>query len=197
MSSCLLTISTSFSRILRLDCRALLSVFAGKRQIVSLNLKTLSSCPSTIFLIPRKTVRLGDYDTNTVEDCFTDEDDETECTDPVQDIDVKSFVAHPGFKNTRAKKFNDIGIVQLNAAANFKHNSIKPVCLPFANELQTLPNKFVVIGWGRTEKSARSAVLQKASLPFYELRNCARKLSTKNRAIVLNDGQFCAGGEGS
>lgn len=92
---------------------------------------------------------------------------------------------------------HDIGLVQLSKSADFKRRNIKPICLPFPEALREVPNKLIVIGWGGTENAYSSAILQKASLPFYDLDKCEAKLLAKNRkGVTLGDGQFCAGGEG-
>lgn len=139
-------------------------------------------------------MRLGEYNTSSVVDCDINWPDD--CAEPVQDIAVKSFVAHP--KYDRVNTLNDIGLVQMDQAANFRHNNIKPICLPFSTEAQTLPDRFLVVGWGATETSRSSEVLQMASLPLFAQDICFRKYSEllKKRKFVLTKRQFCAGGEG-
>lgn len=143
----------------------------------------------------RSTVRLGDYDTSKVEDCDYSDPEDPDCSEPVQDIRVKSYVAHPNFD--KEKVLHDIGLIQLEVAANFQQRNIKPICLPFTSELQMLPKLFIVIGWGRTEKASRSAILQKATLPLYDQSQCYHTFSQLSRKqIVFSEGQFCAGGDG-
>lgn len=112
----------------------------------------------------RTTVRLGEYDQTKDQDCDNDDPEDPICSEPVQDISVKSYLAHPGF--SRMKLMHDIGIVQLDEIADTRRRNIKPICLPFTQELRTLPNRFVVTGWGRTQRSSNSAILQRASMPF-------------------------------
>lgn len=142
----------------------------------------------------RTTVRLGEYDQTKDQDCDNDDPEDPICSEPVQDISVKSYLAHPGF--SRMKLMHDIGIVQLDEIADTRRRNIKPICLPFTQELRTLPNRFVVTGWGRTQRSSNSAILQRASMPLYDQNTCREKLTMKNRRISIGDGQFCAGGEG-
>ncbi|CRK88611.1 CLUMA_CG002345, isoform A [Clunio marinus] len=146
--------------------------------------------------IKLSTVRLGDWDTSTERDCDYTYPSNPICADPVQDIAVASYTPHPNYDRTNIH--NDIGIVRLQEAANFNQRNIRPICLPFTRELQELPGRFVVIGWGRTEDSFNSNILQKASLPLYERDKCLRKFSTLplKKRIIFIDGQFCAGGEG-
>lgn len=148
------------------------------------------------FSLNRTSVRLGEYDANTVEDCDRSDPEDVECADPVQDIAVKSITAHPGFQAKRLELNDDIALVRLEKAANFKHNNIKPICLPFGKDIQKIPNKLLAIGWGYTQTGKQSAILQKAVLPLYDQEACRRKLTTKSRAAKLVDGQFCAGGDG-
>lgn len=141
----------------------------------------------------RKTVRLGEWNTLTEKDCVWDDDDEIDiCTGPVQDIDVKSFLSHPEY--SRETIHNDIGLVQLSQGANFRQKNIRPICLPFSSDAFNVPANLTVIGWGRTQNSSGSTILQKALVPIYEQLQCEAKFS--KRQLVLSDGQFCAGGMG-
>lgn len=142
----------------------------------------------------RITVRLGEHDTSNVLDCDYSDPDDPDCAEPVQDVRVKSYVGHPQYD--RSNVINDIGLVRLEQAAKFQQRNIKPICLPFTPELQVLPQKFVVIGWGRTESNYKSPILQKASLPLYDKDACLQKFSQLNRKVTFVEGQFCAGGEG-
>lgn len=141
----------------------------------------------------RKLVRLGEWNTLTEKDCvYDDEEEEDICTGPVQDIDVKSFATHPDYN--RQTIHNDIGLVELSQRANFGQKNVKPICLPFAAEALQMPDEFIVIGWGRTQNSSGSTILQKASMPIYEQQKCEKKFSKSQ--LILSDGQFCAGGMG-
>lgn len=144
----------------------------------------------------RTSVRLGEYDASTVDDCDRSDPEDVECADPIQDIAITSVVAHPGFRSKRLELNDDIALIRLAEAANFKQNNIKPICLPFERDIQRLPDKFLAIGWGYTQKNIQSAILQKAVLPLYDQETCRQKLTTKVRAAKLIEGQFCAGGEG-
>lgn len=139
-----------------------------------------------------KNVRLGEYDTSKSEDCDNEDPEDPICAPPVQDVGVKSFLAHPDY--SRFTFHNDIGLVQLKTAALFKQKNIRPICMPFKEEFQTLPTSYIVIGWGRTENSLGSAILQKAALPSYDQRQCEQKFA-KNK-VTLIEGQLCAGGQG-
>lgn len=138
-------------------------------------------------------MRLGDYNTSTDEDCVTEESgEEPECAEPLQDIAVKMFIVHPDY--SRSTLHHDIGLVRLKEAAKVKQSNIKPICMPFKEGFNKMPEKFVVIGWGRTQDSSGSAILQKASMPLVDQQFCQEKFSKSK--VTLIEGQFCAGGEG-
>lgn len=183
-----------FCRILCSDCGALFGwVACSKQQIVS-NRRKLTREITDWNL--RSTVRLGEWDASKPKDCDLTDPEDPECADPVQDIRVSGFVAHPQYDASRI--INDIGFVHLAEAANFKQNNIKPICMPFTIELQQLPARLIVIGWGRTEKSRSAEILQKAGVPLFDQDKCVEKFSSlsSRRKLLLTDGQFCAGAEG-
>lgn len=138
----------------------------------------------------RKSVQLGEYDTSKENDCETD--DKMNCADPVQNILVKSFVAHPDYN--KAKLRHDIGLVRLKEKAKFLQNNIKPICLPFTKETASLQEDFRVIGWGKTDKMETSAILQEARVPLVTLDKCRKTYSSFYTTLLLSTGQFCAGG---
>lgn len=138
-------------------------------------------------------MRLGEWNTASMQDCDdSNPDRDPICAEPVQDVGVRSFVAHPEY--TRSTLHNDIGLVQLSAGAKLNQKNIKAICLPFAEDLQQLPERLIVIGWGATEKSRGSAILQEASMPLYDQEKCQDKYTRQK--VTLTNGQFCAGGEG-
>lgn len=102
---------------------------------------------------------------------------------------MKSFIAHEKYSN----RFNDIGLVRLEQEANFQQRNIKPICLPFKREYQDIPEKLIIIGWGKTDQNTtKSAIIQKAILPLYNKDKCLKKF----QGSLFIEGQFCAGGEG-
>lgn len=147
-------------------------------------------------------MRLGEYDKNSEIDCDKSDPDDVVCAEPVKDVAVASFQAHTEFD--LKTKYNDIGLVKLSEAANFKSRSIKPLCLPFKNAMNTMPSHLIVIGWGRkaNDQSKDNGILQKATLPFYESEKCKKVFNdyyAKNNFhsdFTLSDTQFCAGGDG-
>lgn len=113
-------------------------------------------------------VRLGEHDLESPRDCqFAD--GELYCAEPVQDILVEHTVAHSNYN--RPFGANDIGLVRLVRNANmipgneffdeYHQNiiltislleSVRPVCLPISEKLQSLQlNRVSISGWGTTE----------------------------------------------
>lgn len=70
-----------------------------------------------ICTLHRVSVRLGEYDIDTENDCQTI-DDETVCAEPVQDIPVETVNFHHNYNNP--KWSNDIALIRLSRAANTK-----------------------------------------------------------------------------
>lgn len=167
------------------NCESNLKVVINLKVSMKLNLKFRSS------------VLLGDYDTEQNPDC--DENDDTNCADPVQNVVVESSIFHPNFDPL--KSINDIGIIRLAESAKLTQNNIKTICLPFDDNAKRITGKYEVIGWGATENSTFHKILQKANLPPYDLQKCEEKLGlfVKNQhdRKKLIDGQICAGGEKS
>ena len=73
------------------------------------------------YLFHRVSVRLGEHDRNTKEDCYMF-DTERICADPVQDIDVEKIIPHAAFDRLKHNK-NDIGLIRLARAAEIKGTS--------------------------------------------------------------------------
>lgn len=65
---------------------------------------------------------MGEYDIDTEIDCQT-VDDETFCSEPVQDIPVETINFHPSYD--RPKWTNDIAVIRLSRAANTRTGECK------------------------------------------------------------------------
>lgn len=150
----------------------------------------------------RKIVRFGEHDKNKNPDCDKSDLDDIFCADKVKDVTVSTYIAHPEF--SQKTKFNDIGLVKVSEAANFKSRSIKPICLPFTVHSMEFPKNLIVTGWGKVSDNRfkQNGILQKATLPYYDREMC-RKLfidyfaaNNYKKEFYLNDNQFCAGGDG-
>ncbi|XP_026480263.1 melanization protease 1-like [Ctenocephalides felis] len=139
-------------------------------------------------------VRLGEHNINTAEDCEIQEDGSRLCADPVQDRTVEQVIIHPGYSKSR--NYNDIALIRLSSPADISSESVRPVCLPISNALQTMNltgRSAVVTGWGYTEWGTRSPDLLKVGLPVVDNEQCN---SVYRRRATIISKQLCAGGTG-
>lgn len=60
---------------------------------------------------------------------------------------------------------------------------------------KTLYPRYILTGWGKTEKDELSDILQKAVLPRIDNEQCMQVLKQNQLRIALTDKQMCAGGE--
>ncbi|KAF2881996.1 hypothetical protein ILUMI_24177 [Ignelater luminosus] len=112
-------------------------------------------------------VRLGEHNIKTEEDCDDDTPGLEYCSDPPIDLEVEEITSHETFNISNV--FGDVALIRLNKVVNYT-DFIKPVCLPISFELQNkdFSRKTVTAaGWGRTEtegmseKKAKSRVTSK------------------------------------
>ncbi|XP_017492330.1 PREDICTED: serine protease easter-like [Rhagoletis zephyria] len=136
-------------------------------------------------------VRLGEHDLSEEEDCITVHNSRRICAPPIEDIGVERTIPHPGYNN--ARKTNDVGLVKLNRPVHFQKH-IKPICLPIIPEAGQIPTdrRFFIAGWGGTENSKTSNILQKALVPFKTREQCQMIF----RRTRINENHLCAGGDG-
>uniref|UniRef100_A0A1B0D9E8 Uncharacterized protein n=1 Tax=Phlebotomus papatasi TaxID=29031 RepID=A0A1B0D9E8_PHLPP len=134
-------------------------------------------------------VVLGEYDVRYDEDCQT-VGDETICSPPTQEILKDLLLPHP--KYNTPKFANDIGLIRLRDRADTNRDNIKPVCLPYTQQLQRMQlRRLVATGWGTTENMTTSNDLLKVSLPVVDNSRCQRVYLS----LKWTPNQFCAGGE--
>ncbi|XP_055676500.1 CLIP domain-containing serine protease B8-like [Lutzomyia longipalpis] len=146
-------------------------------------------------------VRLGEYNTETAEDCIQ-EVDGLDCADPPVDIDVMKVIPHPDYSSDTRHKYHDIALIQLAKATNYT-DFIQPICLPM-NDLATgimNGNSLTVAGWGRTDMFRETRGFQPSpvklfvKLPIIDISACSR--AYRPSRLVLGPGQVCAGGKKS
>uniref|UniRef100_A0A1L8DQP3 CLIP domain-containing serine protease n=2 Tax=Nyssomyia neivai TaxID=330878 RepID=A0A1L8DQP3_9DIPT len=134
-------------------------------------------------------VVLGEYDTRTETDCQTLGDEEI-CSPPAQEILQEAILPHPSYNTP--KFANDIGLIRLRESADMTRENIKPVCLPYLPQLQSMNlRRLVATGWGTTENQTRSNELLKVSLPVVDNARCQKAFTS----LQWTPNQFCAGGE--
>lgn len=140
-------------------------------------------------------VRLGEYNTETAEDCVQLENAK-DCADPVQNFGVEEIVIHEGYLSTdisSTRRGNDIALLRLSGNAKYSE-FVAPICLPSDTFPGTGPNKkLLVAGWGRTLVSKRSSIKQKVSVPSYDFEACRQMYAARN--VDLDETQLCAGGD--
>lgn len=134
---------------------------------------------------------LGEYDLRSNPDCDYD------CAEPVQEINVERFIAHPSYDESQSH--NDIALIRLTQPARFTY-FVKPICLPLSSELQNAQynakDKFTVAGWGKTEWGRSSPVKLKVVIQgVSNIAQCSSAYSYLNPKRIIRDSQLCVGGE--
>ncbi|XP_017773667.1 PREDICTED: serine protease easter-like isoform X1 [Nicrophorus vespilloides] len=141
---------------------------------------------------PLRGVRLGEHDFSTEQDCETSLDGDTVCSPPYQDMGIEKVIPHPLYNRTALQ--NDIGLLRLARAAKTDQDNIKPICLPYTKETREVKvDKYLVTGWGQTEKKTRSTALLKVFVDAMNYEECQEVY--KNLTITRR--QICAGGKAS
>ncbi|EFN75742.1 Serine protease easter [Harpegnathos saltator] len=134
-------------------------------------------------------VRLGEYNTETEQDCVRDGENSMICSDDPISVGVEEQIAHEQYKPLSRDQRNDIALLRLSRDVQFTR-FIKPICLPSNS---SLGNKFYVAGWGKTETRSASDVKLKLSLPLTNKEQCEQTYSAAG--VRLGLGQICAGGQ--
>ncbi|KXJ75608.1 hypothetical protein RP20_CCG011388 [Aedes albopictus] len=139
-----------------------------------------------------QTVRLGENDINSEEDCNV-LDGEVDCAPPPQNIKVNKTIIHP--EHSERRKLNDIALLRLERDAVIGE-SVRPICLPNRDHLQRViaPSFLIVSGWGLTDRNESFDVLRYAKVPPVPLTECAPRVQSLITAVRLDDSHVCAGG---
>ncbi|XP_045137043.1 serine protease grass-like [Portunus trituberculatus] len=134
-------------------------------------------------------VRLGEHDLSKKIDCPQDYIDAKECAPPPLDFKPESITIHPDYSPTLL--INDISLIRLGKPVTFTH-AIRPVCLP-QSDLDVSEflgyRDAVVAGWGSTENTLQSKILQRAPIPYQKRAACEVEYLS-----YLGEGQLCFGG---
>ncbi|XP_044756923.1 CLIP domain-containing serine protease 14D-like isoform X2 [Coccinella septempunctata] len=130
---------------------------------------------------------LGEYDTRNKTDCFYMKYG-TDCADPVREIEMESFLIHPGYISGYTD--HDIGIIRLREVVEFT-DFIKPICLPPPTLELKEKDIFMIAGWGKTSKEKNSSVKRKARIDVVQKEKC-NGYSERS----LDESKLCAGGTG-
>ncbi|XP_045621671.2 phenoloxidase-activating factor 3 isoform X1 [Procambarus clarkii] len=138
-------------------------------------------------------VRLGEHNLATSKDCETQMGTGGQlCAEPVQDIPPAAIYKHHKF-NSLSHANDDISLLKLQKKATF-NLFVQPICLPpvgFDVKSFLGGRNATVAGWGRTENSPTSDILQRVHLPQVDLEEC-KNLYEGN----VTPDELCFGGAG-
>ncbi|XP_044314485.1 serine protease 7-like [Drosophila rhopaloa] len=133
-------------------------------------------------------VRLGEHDTRTSEDCLGGI-----CSRGVKSVAIEEIHVHKNYVPD-SEYWHDIGLIRLQSAVKYSP-TIRPICLPstvggrILNDGQFL----TVAGWGHTVNGGTgSPTLQKVRVPFVENDTCMKKY--ESIYMHVNGSKICAGG---
>ncbi|XP_053691721.1 CLIP domain-containing serine protease B4-like [Sabethes cyaneus] len=152
---------------------------------------TAAHCVSGIpFSWTINAVRLGEWDIQSDPDCLYDDSD---CFEPVQDIQVEKEIVHEDFVNTRLQVQNDIALLRLAKEVRTSQ-TVQPICLPLNEQFSTRQYedmKMFVTGWGQTESETNSRYKMVVAVKGVSQQLCRRHYLTAS----IDDSQICAGEE--
>ncbi|KAF2881990.1 hypothetical protein ILUMI_24171 [Ignelater luminosus] len=141
-------------------------------------------------------VRLGEHNTKTEQDCDGDTPGLEYCSDSPIDVEVEEITSHEAFDMDNDILFGDVALIRLKTVVNYT-DFIKPVCLPISSELQNKAfsgETVTLAGWGRAQTTAgMSEKKLKVELPVKSNQDCATFY--RQRDIQVAGSQICAGGE--
>lgn len=147
--------------------------------------------PSTWKII---SVRLGEYNTDTDEDCIDTRGIKI-CAPPAVNVAVEERIAHERYDPFDTNQYHDIALLRLTRNVRYS-DYIRPICLPKTKELLTksqVSRNLVVAGWGKTENASESNIKLKLEVPVNTPDVCTSTYSQAN--VQLGNGQLCAGGK--
>nr|UGZ35786.2 prophenoloxidase-activating enzyme 2a [Cherax quadricarinatus] len=138
-------------------------------------------------------IRLGEHNLATVKDCESNSVTSGQlCAEPVQDFAPAALYKNHNF-NTRLFSSDDISLIKLEKKATL-NLFVQPICLPAAGfDVKAFlgTKNATVAGWGRTQVSQSSDLLQKVNLPLFDYDKCKTLYSSSITAEEL-----CFGGSG-
>ncbi|XP_071372788.1 complement C1s subcomponent [Centroberyx affinis] len=116
-------------------------------------------------------------------------------------MDSEKIIIHPnyakGILNTERTNYdNDIALIRLASRVELGPNLL-PICLPEAEGGLGENEQGTVSGWGRTDTSFKSQMLQYAHIAGISLTECTNTPNLKNTPLVFTENMFCAGARGT
>ncbi|XP_050590762.1 uncharacterized protein LOC126922324 [Bombus affinis] len=136
-----------------------------------------------------RSVRLGEYNTDTNPDCIKDDENSQICADEIVSVEIEEQIAHENYRPRSRDQKYDIALLRLSRDVTFT-NYIKPICLP---PNASLGQRLSVAGWGKTENGSSSNIKLKLTLPIVDEVQC--QMTYGNVGVALGYGQICAGGQ--
>lgn len=76
----------------------------------------------------RTAVRLGEWDTNSDNDC-----DNGDCSEPVVDVTVEELLSHENYNSNSKAQENDIALIRLSRDVEFTGECVFKICREFQN----------------------------------------------------------------
>ncbi|XP_016976328.1 serine protease 7-like [Drosophila rhopaloa] len=133
-------------------------------------------------------VRLGEHDTRTAEDC-----QERKCYSEVVQMGIEEIHYHENYIDGD-NYLNDIGLLRLEHKVSYSP-TIRPICLPstVGRVWMQAGQKLTVAGWGRTMQGNSSFTKQKVQLDLWDNDLCNRRYLSRYTTVELS--QICAGGK--
>ncbi|KAG0720645.1 Phenoloxidase-activating factor 1 [Chionoecetes opilio] len=142
---------------------------------------------------PVVALRLGEHNTATNPDCPGASIVNLPCADAPQDAFPEDIIIHTTF-HERGPVSDDIALIRLDRKVTLSR-SVHPVCLPAAGlDVESFlgSRDAVVAGWGATENTDTSDILQVAKIPFANKTSCEPHYPGE-----LVEEQVCFGGRGN
>ncbi|XP_054740518.1 serine protease grass-like [Anastrepha obliqua] len=134
-------------------------------------------------------VRLGEYKLSTEIDCVSG----TLCLPEAENFLIAQKFKHPNYN--KPMWTHDVALLKLDREVKFKIH-IKPICLPISPlvfDYKNLPKYYYVAGWGHTQNTNSSDILQHAKIPHQDRNICERIFAPHGIGITYD--HICAGGK--
>ncbi|KAH8389955.1 hypothetical protein KR200_004720 [Drosophila serrata] len=141
------------------------------------------------------TVRLGEYDTATYNDCSG-----SDCIPPYEEFDIDKAIRNKDY--SRSNRFHDIALLRLSRRVEYKTH-IKPICLLTNMALRSAienMQQFVATGWGSNTPGSPSRTLKSIYMNRLDRSECRERYLVEcasNQICVGHDtGVSCSGDSG-
>ncbi|XP_055617577.1 phenoloxidase-activating factor 3-like [Toxorhynchites rutilus septentrionalis] len=142
-------------------------------------------------------IRLGEQSESSERDCNRFTEAKTgyaykECTGPVVDVGIESYVIHPEFDEPMYT--NDLALLRMAREVDY-NDYIRPICLPTTPELRaSIPRYLVMTAWELEADAPNHYVgdLQKYFVENIDMDSCQRTYERVGFTPDFNEQRFCA-----